>query len=144
MKKWIYLLIAQGCLTLHGSDTFSQERLVNFYDAFLCEEKADLADAGLTSSCTTMRRGMSAFPTPPPPTPPPDPAPPPSMSGLLPFVIVNNSGLPDSEVYILVQGRVPPAGPQVFVDFDTMTGVGTNHVVSLGDNGSTYTLPLSS
>jgi len=62
--------------------------------------------------------------------------------GYLPIVIVNNSGLPDSDVYVLLQGRVPIGGPQLFMDFNG-SGVGTQHVVSVGDNGSTYSQPLS-
>jgi hypothetical protein len=147
MKRFS-LLFALSCLAVLHADTLSKNHLNSFYDQFLCEEKDSLAQAGLTSSCSSTIppspfRPIQPLPNPPTPTPPVNPSPPPSMSGLLPIVIVNNSGLPDDEVYILVQGRVPIGGPQVFVDFD-MSGVGTNHVVSVGDNGMTYTQPLSS
>jgi hypothetical protein len=144
MKRFS-LLFTCGYLTLLNAapDTFSQERLKSFFDEFLCTEKEDLAQAGIGTPCSNFTlTPLSPLPDPPTPTPPPNPSAPPTMSGLLPVVIVNNSGLPDTEVFILVQGRVPIGGPQVFVDFD-MSGVGTNHQVITGDNGSTYTHPLS-
>ena len=100
-----------------------------------------LAEAGLTSNASFTP--LSPFPTPPPATPPPNPSNPGSMAGMLPFNIVNNSTVDPSQVYVLVQGRVPIGGPQVFVDFDLSTGVGTLHTVSVGDNGSTYTNALA-
>lgn len=121
-----------------GPASFSLDYFESFYNSYMCGEKNFLSKAGLSSSCS-----IGSFPTPPLATPPPDPAPPPFMAGRLPVVLVNNSGLPDTEVFILVQGRVPTNGPQVFVHFDG-SGVGTNTVVSAGDNGSNYTLPLSS
>ncbi len=139
MKRFFILFICGYLTCLNAqSTTFSRERLVSFYDEFGCEAKSELARAGLSSSCNA----PGALPTPPTPTPPPNPAPPPAMAGLLPVVIVNNSGLPDTEVFVLVQGRVPIGGPQVFVDFD-VAGVGTNHLVLAGENGSTFTHPLS-
>ena len=140
MKRF-WILCSFGYLALLNADTttFSKDRLTNFFDAFLCEEKEVISEAGLT--CCTCSY-LSAFPTAPPADPPPNPSPPTPMTGLLPIVMVNNSGLPDNEVYVLVQGRVPIGGPQVFVQFDG-AGVGTNHVVSTGENGSTYTYPLS-
>src|SRR5574342_784785 len=139
MKRF-YVLIICSCMNFLNaqSDTFSRDRLISFYDEFGCEAKEKLAAAGLSSPCNS----IGSLPTPPPPTPPPNPAAPPSMAGRLPIVIVNNSGLPDSEVFVLVQGRVPIGGPQVFVDFD-MSGIGTNHLVMSGENGSTFTHPLS-
>ncbi len=54
----------------------------------------------------------------------------------LPIVFVNDSGLSDNEVFILILGT-NTGGSQVFIDFDN-SGVGTLHVVSEGENGSTY------
>lgn len=144
MKRLCILLTCSFVSLLHAdSTTFSKDRLTGFYDAFFCEEKADLAQAGLSSPCTVSPGNhVSPLPPPPPPTPPPNPTPPPSIAGLLPIVIVNNSSLPDSEVFILVQGRVPVNGPQVFVSFNG-AGVGTNHITVSGDNGSTFSQPLS-
>lgn len=148
MKK-LYILLACGLLSsLNADTTFSVERLKDFYDVFTCEQKDELAQAGLASPCTTHSNPLGPLPTPPPPTPPPNPPAPPAppvTPGLLPFIIVNNSGLPDTDVYVLVQGRVPQPGgegPQLFIDF-AANGEGTHHVVVMGENGSTYTKPLS-
>jgi hypothetical protein len=149
MKRFLILVAGLFSTTLTAdSTTFSAQRLSEFYDEFGCEEKQLLADAGLTSTCYNST-GLSLLPDPPPvvPVSPPGPPtpPPPMIPPLLPVTIVNNSGNPDSDVFVLVQGRVPIGGPQVFVDFTLATpGVGTLHDVVVGDNGSTYTLPLTS
>lgn len=117
------------------SDTFSKDRLVSFYEEFLCQEKNDLYDAGLTAACTL---------SPNPYTPPPDPGPPPFQMGLLPIVIANNSGYADSEVFVVVTGKTTDATHQVFLDINTSTGIGTLHNVMSGENGSTYSYALSS
>lgn len=137
MKRFIAFV--SFLMSLHAApDTFSEDRLVNFYDDFFCETRSALAGAGLAPSCSSPR----SLPTPPTPTPPPNPGMPIPVAGRLPIVIVNNSGLADTEVFVLVQGRVPIGGPQVFVDF-APSGIGTNHQVTSGENGSTFTRPLS-
>jgi hypothetical protein len=150
MKKLCVFLACSYFVTLSAEDsTFSSDRLTDFYDNYACEEKSELTQVGLSSPCSPSSFNpngpLAPLPTPPAPVSPPTPSPaPPAVSGLLPFVIVNNSGLPDSEVFVLIQGRVPVGGPQVFVDFPTNNGQGTLHQVVTGDNGSTYTKPLSS
>ncbi len=138
MKRFgILFFCAYSALLSANPYTFSKDRLEAYYDSYLCEGKATLG-----AYCPFANKHVSPLPTPPAPVSVPNPTAPPAMMGLLPFVITNNSGLPDSEVFVLVQGRVPIGGPQVFVNFN-MSGVGTNHVVMVGDNGSTYTHPLS-
>lgn len=149
-------LLAVACfchlsLFSSNSDPFSEKRLDTFYETFLCEEKNTLSEAGLTSVCTAVTTpvpggGVKPLPDPPAPVPVPTPPAPPTMSNFLPIVLVNNSGLPDSEVFILLQGReyqVGGGGPQIFMQFDTSTGVGTQVPVTTGDNGMTYTIALS-
>jgi hypothetical protein len=46
-------------------------------------------------------------------------------------------------VYILIQGRVPIGGPQIFMDVNTTTGIGTQHVVTVGDYGSDFSVQYS-
>ena len=92
MKRfWIFLTYSSLAFLHADTTTFSKDRLVNFYDEFVCEEKDVLAQVNLSQPCNSVGR----LPDPPPPAPPPNPSAPPSMSGLLPIVIMNNSGLPD-------------------------------------------------
>lgn len=94
----------------------SANRIADFYDEYICEEKQELADADLTSQPCCCGSN---------PVPPPNPPPPIPVSGFLPVVIVNNSGLPDSDVYILMTGNVPNTANLAFLDIDTNTGEGT-------------------
>ncbi|NGX32146.1 MAG: hypothetical protein K1060chlam4_00187, partial [Candidatus Anoxychlamydiales bacterium] len=70
--KKIWLLIAYICTIFCASSIYSYK---NYYDEFLLQQKAYLAAAGVTDA---------------PPT------------GYIPFTIVNNSGLSDTEVFVLV------------------------------------------
>ncbi len=141
MKK-LWMMLSCGYLSFlqAAPDTFSLDRIEVVYDEILLEENRVLAQAGFSSSGSLTP--LPSLPPAPSATPPPNPSNPGSMSGMLPFNIVNNSGVDPSQVYILVQGRVPIGGPQVFVDFN-MSGVGSLHQVSIGDNGSTYSYPLT-
>ncbi len=147
MKK-LSLLLACGLLnSLHADTTFSADRLKGFYDVFSCEEKDELAQAGLSSPCTITYNPVGPLPTPPPPVPTPDPTPGPApVNNMLPFVIVNNSGLPDTEVYVFVQGKTDDANKDpVFIQFDSMTRQGTQVIVTPGNNSNQaqFTQPLS-
>ncbi|MCB1110888.1 MAG: hypothetical protein KDK64_07885 [Chlamydiia bacterium] len=146
MKRFALLFfLCVGCTTLFANDTFSKARLDPFFDDFTCEEKNKLGDAGLTDRCTAAPPhgggGGGNGPFVPPPNPPPPPFP---GGGLLPIVIVNNSGYHDEDVYIVVTGVVPPAGPQaVFLDIAMGTGIGTLVNQMTGQNSLTYTKKLS-
>lgn len=106
--KWFFVLISCfACAFTHAeSDTFSKDRLTAFYDAFFCEEKQDLSNAGITSSCT------SITPTPPIPEGTVPPAP---VSGYFAVVISNGTGQPDDQVYFL-------GLPNANADFFTLSG----------------------
>lgn len=122
---------------LHADPTtFSQDRLTAFYDIFFCEEKQELADVGLTTSCSS-QVPINPF------VPPPDPSPPPFITGLLPVVIVNNSGLPDSAVHVLFTGVSVSGNNQVWGKIDTATGVATLQNVALSDNSTSFTVQLT-
>lgn len=113
--------------------------MVHFYDEFLHEQRELLADAGVTSD---------AFPVPTDPySPPPTPPAPPFKNGLLPVVLVNNSGYPDSQVYVVVTGD-NLSGSQVWGQIDKSYGsdygVATLVVAATGQNGSNYSSALSS
>ena len=144
--KPFFSLVCFSVATTFAIDntTFAKDRLESFYAEFLCREKDDLAAVGLSSECFADGGGVRPLPTPPPPSPYVNPLPPPTPStpGLLPIVIKNNSGYLDSEVYVLIQGRDPSTGNQVFVNIGS-TGIGTLHTVSVGDNGNTYSVLLS-
>ncbi len=74
MKRIWLALFSCLCTVIHAA-TPSYNYLGNFYDEFLSEQKAYLANNRLTA---------------PPPT------------GYLPFTIVNNSTFPDTQVYVLI------------------------------------------
>jgi hypothetical protein len=132
MKKFVILFACLFASLVNGdSDTFSRKRLEGFYNGFLCEEKQELADAGLTSSCS------DEFP-------PGDPSPPPFVQGYLPIVLVNRSGQPDSEIFIVVTGKTTDASSQVFLQINSSTGIASLHDVQNGDNSTSYSYALSS
>jgi hypothetical protein len=145
MKRFLILVagLFSTTLTADSATTFSAERLNEFYDEFACEEKQLLADDGLTSTCYNSG-GVSQLPDPPPATPPTPPGPPVPQAGLLPIVIANTSGYPDSEVWVLVQGRqqqVGGGGPQAFIQFPTgMPGTGIGNLVLAAPNTNGGTL----
>ncbi len=123
---------------LHADpNTFSQDRLTAFYDIFFCNEKQELANVDLTTSCSSSHVPINPF------VPPSDPSPPPFMTGLLPIVIVNNSGLPDSAVNVLFTGVSVSGNNQVWANIDKATGVATLQNVALSDNSTTFTVQLN-
>jgi len=108
-------LFCMGFTSLSANDTFSKPRLNDFYDEFIGEQKNKLFQAGLTSPFIdgTSSNGSGPF------VPPPNPPVPPLMANHLPIVIVNNSGLSDSEVFIVMT-----VGSTPFIEFNATTGVG--------------------
>lgn len=144
MKGFFILMLSVSSSLLFGSSSevvFSRDRMVHFYDEFLHEQRELLADAGVTSD---------AFPVPTDPySPPPTPPAPPFKNGLLPVVLVNNSGYPDSEVYVVVTGdNLNTPAQQVWGQIDKSYGsdygVATLVVAATGQNGSNYSSALSS
>lgn len=119
---------------LHSDpDTFSRARLEAFYLEFLTEER-DLLAAG----------GISSNPYSPPPTPPA----PVYKTGLLPIVLVNNSGQPDSSVYVLFTGKnYDSPAAQVWGSVNTTPGasygVMTLVPVTTSSTSLTYSYKLS-
>src|SRR3972149_2269307 len=141
MKRF-FILIACFSSTLLSADSksFSRDWLTEFQNEFLCEEKQELSSVGLTSSC------VPNFPFGPPPNPfvpPPNPPAPPFQTGQLPIIIVNNSGLPDTQVFITVTGKNIPNTAQVFLSIGTGTGIGTLINAIVGQNPTLYCYSLS-
>ncbi|MBP9840939.1 MAG: hypothetical protein KBC64_00760 [Simkaniaceae bacterium] len=132
MKGTFLLASLMGLTQLSAaSDTFSRDRLEAFDQVFVTEEREILANAGLTSHVPATD-----------PVPPPNPAPPPFISPYLPFVMVNNSTLPDSSVNIVITGDQPDDHTVfVFVQFDS-SGIGTLVDMTTGMNSSTYNKTL--
>jgi hypothetical protein len=132
MKAFL-LPLCLSSLLFAASETYHPDRLEQFYDEFLTEERTILEERGVTS-----RHNY---------TPPPNPTAPPFKTGMLPVVLVNNSSLPDSSVYVLVTGENFSSGNQFFGEINLNPGpnygVMTQHIVSNTDNGSTYTVALS-
>lgn len=112
------------------SDTFSERRFSTFYDSYMCKEKRDLSNMGLTTTCSAEDDSLR------PPAPP-------FIQGLLPIVLVNRSGLPDEEVYIVLTGANQTTNQQVFVSINPTTGIGQLVTAATGDNAENYSLAMS-
>lgn len=93
---------------------------------------------------STFLRGIIVPPQPPFSVPPPDNL----LSGFLPFVLVNDSNLDDSEVYVFVSGVDPVSSANVFGEINQTTGQVTFIPITAENvntiNSTQYTLPLSS
>ena len=128
-------LFCMGFTSLSANDTFSKSRLNDFSDKFTCEQKNELNKGGLTSPCTdtdTGSNGAGPF------VPPPNPPAPPLMANHLPIVIVNNSGLHDSEVFIVMT-----VGSTQFIEFNATTGVGALQTAVAGQSPTLYNINLT-
>lgn len=93
-----------------NTSVYSEERLEEFYNQFLCEEKNTTSEVGVTTRCSEL---PIVIPIPPPdscgallarPTVPAL-AMPASSTSLVPFVLVNNTGLSDDDVYFVIYGK---------------------------------------
>jgi Beta-1,3-glucanase/Bacterial Ig-like domain (group 3) len=76
-------------------------------------------------------------------TPPPNPPPPTFMTGFLPVVIVNDSGLPDDQIFILVTASEPVTGFGQFVKFTDGVGELVLAEPTMEDVGPTFSVKLS-
>ena len=112
-------LFCIGFTSLSANDTFSKSRLSDFSDEFTCEQKNELNKAGLTPPCTEKFSPIT------PPTPPSTPIPPEPMTGMLPVVITNTTGLPANQVYVTLAGQQVAAGTQYFFSLAPDTGIFT-------------------
>lgn len=128
MKQFIVLATMLFATALNAaSNTFSLNRLNRFYNVYLCEQKVD--DGGPTGNCGSVI--------------PPNPSPPPFIDGYLPLVLVNDSTLPDNQVYVLITGKDEATLTQSFLQVSA-AGIGSLVVANPGDNGSNYSYLLSS
>ena len=104
---------------LIAQDFLDPEDLNTFYNEYVCEEKNITSEVKLTQPCTELPPTPPGPPGPPrppgppipppihpfPPSPPP-PGPPGQVPGYMPLVLVNNAGLPNSEVYFVIFGNM--------------------------------------
>ena len=146
MNRPLFRLCLACCfsaLSLFSNDSFDPSRLNDFYDEFLYDQKKISFEAGLISSITADNGGGDE---PQNFVPPPNPMPPvPSPSGApeLPVVIVNNSGAPDSEVYVTVTGKNKEDSAALAYVMFAPDGVGTLVNAAIGLEGATYAKALS-
>ncbi|MEI8301185.1 MAG: beta-1,3-glucanase family protein, partial [Chlamydiota bacterium] len=89
------------------------------------------------------------FPVPSDPfSPPSNPPAPPFKNGLLPMVLVNNSGYPDSQVYVVltangIKGKNSQSWGQIDISYGSNYGVATLVKATVGENATSYSYPLS-
>lgn len=113
----------------------------NFYEFYLAEQKDIDASVGLN----TPARPLRALNPPTLPNPPADPPAPASMAGYLPFVIVNNSGIPDNQVYISIIGaQIIGTTAQTQKMYVTFNPSGVGSYTFIVGSGSVPTVALSS
>ncbi len=106
MKFVLALTVCLISTLLNADSTFSSDRLIEFYDEYLCEEKNDLSSAGVSSACS-----FTPGSPPVPPTPPAGSFPPETRTGYFTVVISNGTGQPDDQVYFI---GLPNANTQFF------------------------------
>ena len=136
MRCLLTILVCLYSTLAHAdANTFSRDRITAFYDAMFCEEKGELSAAGLMSACPNIN--------PPNPVPPPNRPATTFMAVFLQIVIVNNSTLPDSQVYVVLTGADQTTTIDAFVSINPSTGVGTLVTANPGDNALNYGLQLS-
>lgn len=133
MKRLIFLWMMCMSVVLQGK---TQKETSQFYEEFLCNEKKALHFAGLGPSCTYIPFD------PVNPNPPPNPGPPDFIPGYLPVVMVNNSGLPDDEVYVVVTGKEEVSQVQSFLKIN-QSGMGSLVTADPGDNALNYSVLFS-
>jgi len=151
-SAWIFSLIFAGQILFAQEETFSEDRLEDFYDAFLCEEKNLTAEAGVTGPCTEQ------LPTPPPPPPdscgeilakptiPPLAAPSSSLDHV-PIVLINNTNQPDNMVFFVIYGNPVSAGcvtsDFAYVDFGPQASMNVVGVTNLASTAVGLNMPPS-
>jgi hypothetical protein len=133
------ILVLTACVfsTLYAESnsqpTFSTSRLTGFYEEFLCQEKDELSLVGINTPCSL--NPFNPHPNPPAPT---------FKTGYLPFVLVNRSGFPDNQIYVLVTGKQEGTSPELqsFMRISS-DGTGTLITATPGDNATNYSYLLS-
>jgi hypothetical protein len=152
-------LIVLSCyfLTFLSADsgTFSLDRLETFYTEFMCEEKDILSKVNLSDSCSGSNTDCGPLLS--------RPTIPPLAQALdlqhVPIVLVNNTGLPDDQVYFTAYGRTvtlpPPPGSCpgtgaltfAFLNFGPQggpfTAIGTLNGTTGGGNTTAYSYQFS-
>jgi hypothetical protein len=115
-----------------------------FYEEYVAEQKNINETVGLG-----VGTNISPFNPPVLPNPPTNPPAPTPEAGYLPFVIVNNSGIPDSSVYITIIGAqisgTTASTQKMYVTFaPSNTGIGSYVYVPNSGSGSITPVPLTS
>ncbi len=147
---WLTFLLC-GSLMAHEAEIFRTQNQLEkyisdselFYEFYLAEQK-DI-DASVNLSEPARRQIVLNPPAlPNPPADPPAPTSVPMMGTYLHFVIVNDSNIPDNQVYISIIGAqvigTTAQTQKMYVTFDPM-GVGS--YVNIAGNGSVTPVPLS-
>jgi len=132
MRRLLMLSLLICSSFLQAQSTFSTDRLKDFYDEFLCEEKNATAEVHVTGPCTTVLpnslvEACGTIRDRPTIAPLAQAS---STLDLIPIVLVNDTGLLDTDVYVCIYGKIvsgcsvsgPTIGNFSFVDFGTNPG----------------------
>lgn len=147
MKKFLILIVTFNAFLLNAverqfSDPLFDDFLKEFYDEYICETKHALAPSGLTTPCGRLFSPLPPFPGPPPAPPaPPLPTPPAPMANLLPVLLTNTTGKPDSAVYVVITGQNTSGDIGVV---SIAGGVGTYVLGVSGNTLNAYVYPFTS
>lgn len=138
VMRAIFFLFLVPSLILANPDTFSKDRLKKFADDHTCEQKDKLFKAGLTDPCSEPKKfsphggnGQKVI------------IPPEPKNTYLPVMITNDTGFPDTQVYVTLAGQQTAGGTQYFFSLDEKTGVYTPLVATPSSYSPTYSYLLS-
>lgn len=130
---WLLFLICKPLLATNIFDTETTfENFLfgsqDFYEFYLAEQR----DIDASVDLSTPARNRAPLNPPSLPNPPEDPPAPSAMAGYLPFVVVNNSGIPDADVYISIIGAqiigTTAQTTKMYVTFSS--GVGSYNLIA--------------
>lgn len=117
----VLFLFTSTLLQAQSSVVFDRARLEFFYSRFMCAQKNIDAGAGLTNQCTRSHRPRGTIVG--PPVYPAITLPALMDTSYFPLVIINDTGLPDSEIFFTMFGNKATScgvqGESVVLDFSS-------------------------
>lgn len=149
MKRYAIIFCVLVAKALEAQSVYDENRLNEFYDEFVCEEKFITSDVHLTQSCGELPRppsppgppGPPSPPSPPGPPPPPPPPPGPCPSPLPPLPNLNVPRPPPPATFPCPTTTTPATVPN-YIPFTIVnnSGVAANsiYITVLVNNNTQY------